>query len=57
MDTCEEVIYECSDDTPTAIMEHCANINVDDTTKNYLNEINDIGVDEEEGEETKKIGK
>ena len=45
MDTYDEVIYECSDDTPTAMMEDCVNNNLDDTNTNYLNEVNEIIVD------------
>ena len=55
LDTYEEVIYECSNDTPTDMMEDCVNKNLDDTNKNYFNEVSEIGVDYEEGEETKDI--
>ena len=45
-----EVIYECPDETSTFVMEDCVNKNLDDTTRKYLNAINDIGVDKEGGE-------
>ena len=52
MDTYKEVIDECPADTFTDMMEAFNNKNLDDTSKKYLNELNDIGVDEE-GVETK----
>ena len=54
MDTYEEVIDECSDDSPTDMMKDFVNKNLDDTNKNNLNEVNEIGV-YEEGEATKDI--
>ena len=33
-------------------MEDCVNENLDDKNKIYLNEINDIGIYDKEGEET-----
>ena len=45
-----EVRYECPDDTYPFVMEYCVNRNMDDTTRRDLNEINEIGVDEEGGE-------
>ena len=55
MDTYEEVIDECSHNTPIAMMEDGVNKNLYDTNKNYLNEVSKIGVDYQEGEETKDI--
>ena len=55
MNTNEEVIDECSDDTPTAMMEDYINNNLGDTNKNNFNEVNQIGLDDEEGEETKYV--
>ena len=48
LDTYEEVIYECSNDKPTDMMEDCVNRNLDDKNKNNLNEVNEIFVDDEE---------
>ena len=48
MEVCE-VIYECPDDTSPVVIEDCVNKNLDDITRKYLNEINQIGVDEEGG--------
>ena len=42
-----EVIDECPDDKSPVVMEDFANRNLDDLTRNFLNEINEIGVDEE----------
>ena len=53
MDTYEEVIDECSDDSPTDMMKDFVNKNLDDTNKNNLNEVNEIGVDNKEVEEKK----
>ena len=55
MDTYKKVIYECTHDTSTAMMEDCVNKHLDDTNKIYFNEINEIGVDEDGGQ-TKYIG-
>ena len=49
MDTYKELIYEFPDDTSTALMEDCFNNNLDDINKKCLNEINEIGVDEDGG--------
>ena len=54
MDTYEEVIYECPDDTFIAIMEDCVNNNLYDKKRKYLNGINEICV-YEDGGETKDI--
>ena len=42
-----EVIYECPDDTYPLSMAYCVNKNLDDITRKYLNEKNEIGVYEE----------
>ena len=55
MDTCEEVIDECPDGTSTDMMYDCVNKNLDNTNKNDSNEVNEIGVDDKEGEKTKEI--
>ena len=54
MDVCE-IIYECPDDTSPVVMEDRVNKNLDNITRKYLNEINEIGVNEEE--EEKKMQK
>ena len=54
LDTYKEIIDEWPDYEFAATMKDCANNNLDDTYKKYLNEINEIGVDEE-GRETKDI--
>ena len=54
MDSYNEVIYECPYDTSTAMIEDFVNKHLDDTNRNYLNQINYICVDEEGGE-TKDI--
>ena len=46
MEVCE-LIYELPGDTSPVVMEDCVNNNLDDITRKYLNEINDIGVDED----------
>ena len=49
MEVCE-VIYGFPDDTYPVLIEDCLNNNLDDITRNYLNEINEIGVVEWRGE-------
>ena len=52
----KQVIDEFPDDTSTAIIEYCVNNNLNDVNIKYLNEINIIGLDEEEEQpETLKI--
>ena len=46
MEVCE-LIYKLPGDTSPVVMEDCVNNNLDDITRKYLNEINDIGVDED----------
>ena len=46
MEVCE-VIYECPNDKSPVVMEDCVNKNLDDITRRYLNDINEIGVYEE----------
>ena len=41
------IIDEFPDDTSPVMMEDCVNKHLDDITRKYLNEINEIGVDEE----------
>ena len=48
MEVCE-VIYGFPDNTYPVLMEDCVNNNLDDITRNDLNEINEIGVGEEGG--------
>ena len=50
MDTFEEVIYECPDETSPAMMQDSVNNNLDDNNNNYLNEVNDTGIYDKEGE-------
>ena len=49
MEVCE-VIYGFPDETYPVVMKDCFNKNLDDITRTYLNEINEIGVDEGGGE-------
>ena len=37
------------------MMEDCVNNNLGDTNKNNFNEVNQIGLDDEEGKETKYV--
>ena len=55
MNTYEEVIDELPQYTTTTMMEDCVDKNLDNITRKYLNEINEIGVNEEE--EEKKMQK
>ena len=48
MEVCE-LINECPDNTSPVVMEYCVNKNQYDITRKYLNERNDISVDEEGG--------
>ena len=48
MEACE-VRYEHPDDTYQVVMEAFVNKNLDDITRKYLNEINQISIDKEEG--------
>ena len=46
MEVCE-LIDEFPDNTSLVLMEYCGNKNLDDRNRKVLNEINEIGVDEE----------
>ena len=50
MELCE-VIDEFPDDTYPVVMEDCMNKKLDGITRKHLNDINEIVVDEEGGEE------
>ena len=54
MEICE-VRDEFPDDTSSVVMEDCLNSNLYNITRKYLNEINEIGLDEEGGEFLLKI--
>ena len=53
MYTYEDVINKCPDDILEAMMKGCVNKNLYDTNNNYLNDLNQIGVNDEVVEETK----
>ena len=48
MEGCE-VRDECPDETSPVVMEYYVNKNLDDISRKYLNDINEIGVNEEGG--------
>ena len=54
MEICE-VRDEFLDETSSVFMEDCLNSNLYNITRKYLNEINEIGLDEEGGEFLLKI--
>ena len=49
MEVCE-VRDEYTYDTSPVVMEDCVNINLDDISRKYLNDINEISVNEEVGD-------
>ena len=53
MYTYEDVMNKCPDDILEDMMKGCVNKNLYDTNNNYLNDLNQIGVNDEVVEETK----